>query len=447
MTAELTNRLVDAGLSPTAAISKAALFAKASNALRTSAAAAGAGLSFFIPGRIEFLGKHTDYAGGRSLICAIERGICLAASPREDPVLRIIDATRKSETAFTIAPDLRPPSGNWTNYPMTLARRLARNFPGQWRGADIAFVSDLPPAAGLSSSSVLIVGIFSALSKINELQNRSEYRDNIRSLEDLAGYLGAVENGQSFGQFAGDTGVGTFGGSQDQTAILCCRPGQLAQYSFRPVRHERSIDLPADHTFVIGVSGVVAKKTGDAREKYNQTSLRAAALIEMWQRASGRADDTLLTAATHAPDAPDRIRRLLGESSHPMFSSHELLDRFEQFLIETTEIIPHVGDALTRGDIARVGELVDRSQRAVEQLLGNQVPETIWLARSARELGAAAASAFGAGFGGSVWALVRKERAEEFRLKWAEHYRAQFPSALQRSTFFATQAGPAMVRL
>ena len=28
----------------------------------------------FIPGRIEVLGKHTDYCGGRSIVCAIDRG-------------------------------------------------------------------------------------------------------------------------------------------------------------------------------------------------------------------------------------------------------------------------------------------------------------------------------------------------------------------------------------
>ena len=28
----------------------------------------------FIPGRIEVLGKHTDYCGGSSIVCEIERG-------------------------------------------------------------------------------------------------------------------------------------------------------------------------------------------------------------------------------------------------------------------------------------------------------------------------------------------------------------------------------------
>src|SRR5262249_12648471 len=120
MTAEITNRLVDAGISHSAAIAKAALF---DEAMRGLSNIVGAGVSnplaWCMPGRIEFLGKHSDYAGGRSLICAIERGICLVASPREDSALCIVDATRKSDTVFTIGPDLRPPSGNWTNYPMT----------------------------------------------------------------------------------------------------------------------------------------------------------------------------------------------------------------------------------------------------------------------------------------------------------------------------------------
>ena len=102
---------------------------------------------------------------------------------------------------------------------------------------------------------------------------------------------------------------------------------------------------------------------------------------------------------------------------------------------------------MSSGDIARVGELVDRSQQGVEQLLGNQVPETIWLARSARELGASAASAFGAGFGGSVWALVKSDRAEEFTKLWKERYDARFTQTARRSHFFETQAGPAMLRI
>ena len=45
-----------------------------------------------MPGRIEVLGKHTDYAGGRSLTCAAERGFSVAYVPRDDDVLRLVDA-------------------------------------------------------------------------------------------------------------------------------------------------------------------------------------------------------------------------------------------------------------------------------------------------------------------------------------------------------------------
>ena len=96
-------------------------------------------------------------------------------------------------------------------------------------------------------------------------------------------------------------------------------------------------------------------------------------------------------------------------------------------MIESGEIIPEAGDALARGDLWAFGRLVDRSQHAAEQLLGNQVPETVFLAAAARRRGAAAASAFGAGFGGSVWALVEASKADDFLAAWADQYRSEFP--------------------
>jgi galactokinase len=89
--------------------------------------------------------------------------------------------------------------------------------------------------------------------------------------------------------------------------------------------------------------------------------------------------------------------------------------------------------------------LVDRSQTAAERWLGNQVPQTITLASLARELGAVAASAFGAGFGGSVWAMVSPDRAESFAIEWAEKYRSKFPESASASQFFLTRAGPPMI--
>ena len=110
----------------------------------------------FVPGRIEFLGKHTDYAGGRSLVCATEQGMSVAYAPRTDRVLRIVDLRDGDQVTFEILPDLSLTIGHWSNYPMTVARRVARNFGIDLRGADIVISSDLPPAAGMSSSSALM---------------------------------------------------------------------------------------------------------------------------------------------------------------------------------------------------------------------------------------------------------------------------------------------------
>ncbi len=420
--------------------------------MRSLPGAAAPEHGYYVPGRVEFLGKHTDYAGGRSLLCAVERGIRLAAAPRIDGLVRCADARSGERVDFEIRTDLAPRPGHWSNYPLTVARRIARNFPPTrppspspdsvdavpLRGADLAFASDLPPAAGLSSSSALIVAVFAALADVNALERRPQYRADVASPEDLAGYVGAIESGRSFGVLAGDAGVGTFGGSEDHTAILCSRPGILRQYAFCPVRHERDVPFPAGWRLVIAVSGMAAEKTGSAREQYNRASRAVAAMLAAWQAVTGRSDGSLAAALTSSRDAPERMRRMIDASLRP---------RLEQFLAESAEIIPAAAEALAHGDTAALGPLVDRSQALATRCLENQIPETIALARRARELGAAAASAFGAGFGGSVWALVRAEAAPAFRARWADAYRGEFPDAARRAEFFETGAGPGLVRV
>jgi galactokinase len=439
-------RLVAAGMSTAEAIPKDVLYERAVRALPDSSPGSGALGAYYVPGRVEVLGKHTDYAGGRSLLCAVERGFCLVARPRRDAQVLVTNARSRAQCALALDPELEPADRRWCNYPSTAVRRLARNFPLARRGADIAFISDLPAASGMSSSSALIVAIFLILADINALAATDVYRREIHSLEDLAGYLGTVENGESFGTLTGDRGVGTSGGSEDHTAILCSRAGELRQYSFCPIHHERTVALPAGFVFTLGVSGVVAIKTGTARAKYNRASLAVRKILELWRAASGRDDPTIAAAATHAPDAPDRIREVLRTSAEVDFTARQLCDRFEQFLEESNIIIPSATDALASGDLARFGSLVDSSQQGAENLLGNQVPETIALARSARELGAAAASAFGAGFGGSVWALVPATQAAEFERRWASWYQGHFP-AVERARFFTTPPGPPALTL
>src|SRR4029077_1282199 len=110
-------------------------------------------------------------------------------------------------------------------------------------------------------------------------------------------------------------------------------------------------------------------------------------------------------------EAPDRIRDVLRRRRHADFSSAALLARFDQFFEESERLVSAASQAFASADAEALSRIVDRSQKLAERLLGNQIPETVTLARSARDLGAIAASAFGGGFGGSVWALVPSRSA------------------------------------
>ncbi len=439
----IAQRLKLSGMSVVHAAQKSPLFVQSAKALLT------AGLShdtevmaFFVPGRIEVLGKHTDYAGGRSLTAAVEQGFCVVAVPRTDQVVRVIASEVGEAVEFPFEPSLTPKLGHWSNYPMTVAQRIAQNFQGGLCGADIAFASDLPQAARMSSSSALMIGIFKAIAKVNHLKSRTEYPQNIHNKLELAGYLATIENGRSFGTLTGARGVGTLGGSQDQTAILCSQPGLLGQYSYQPTLAERSVPMPPGYLFAIGSCGVVAEKTGEAMAKYNRASLLASCAAKVWRETTGRSDAHLAQAIRSSPQGVDELRKVLSESDSSEFMAADLIERFDQFFAESEEIIPAIAEALKDPQLPRFGELVDRSQSLAENLLHNQIPETCLLASAARDLGAAAASAFGAGYGGSVWAMVKKSEAEQFLKSWKTAYSQKYPEATGNAAFFLTEAGP-----
>jgi galactokinase len=292
-----------------------------------------------------------------------------------------------------------------------------------------------------------MVGVFLALGHINGLPDEPGFQNNIRSLTDLAGYLGTVENGQTFGSLKGDRGVGTFGGSEDHTAMLCSLPGRVSQYAYCPVRLERTIPLPSGYTFAVAVSGVAAEKTGAAMEDYNTASRLAAGLAGLWRDSTGRSDPHLAAILASGPEALTRLREVVGGAGILGTGSGKLARRLEHFVAENEQILPAAGDSLEQGDITEFGRIVSQSQQAAEALLGNQIPETSYLASSARECGAVAASAFGAGFGGSVWALVEKDRQAPFLKLWAETYRSRFPERAHQASFFQTGAGPPAMRI
>lgn len=395
--------------------------------------------AWWVPGRIEVLGKHTDYGGGRSLLAAVGRGLHWLAAPSSDGRIEIVDARTGATCDIALVADLPHEPGTWSNYAISVARRIARDFPGAHTGMCAVFSSSLPKAAGLSSSSALVVATFLPLAAFNRLDEHPAWPQNVPDRRGLAGYLGAIESGRAFAHFPADHGVGTHGGSEDHTAILCCRAGQLSVYRFLPVVHEGDVALPAGWTFAIAISGVHASKTGAARDHYNRLATEMARLTTIWRDATGREDESLLTAIENRAGALDRLRTIVAAAP----DAATLLPRLDQFAAESAEIVPAVVERLTAGDVDGLGPLVDRSQRMAEDTLANQVPETIALARAARECGAAAASAFGAGFGGAVWALVRRDELPHFVERWRAAYLARQPEGGANAEFFGSDPGPA----
>nr|MCU0626997.1 hypothetical protein [Gemmatimonadaceae bacterium] len=287
---EALARLREAGVPERAAHAYGALVSQAHAALDADGVPHDWRRAWIAPGRIEVLGKHVDYAGGRSLVCAIDRGIVVVARRRDDARVVVRDAVL-GEVATLALDDADDETGPpWRAYVRIVARRLVRNFGDAVRGCDVALASNLPAAAGVSSSASLIVGLGLALAHTSGLVVRQAWRDAIPDDLALAGYFAAMENGSDFGPLGGDRGLGLLNGAQDQTAILCSRTGALGVFAWLPVRHEGWVPWPADHAFVVAVSGVTAEKSGDARDRYNRVSRTITHLLDAWNRTTGRHD-------------------------------------------------------------------------------------------------------------------------------------------------------------
>lgn len=399
--------------------------------------------AWWIPGRLEVFGKHTDYAGGRTLVAALPRGFAMTAGRARGsrPEVSVADARTGDTVTVGRAADNTRLTG-WGGYVEAVVRRLSRNFPGVVLSAEIVFASDLPPAAGMSSSSALMVGLATALVRLASIESRPEWQTNVGGPVDAAGYFACIENGATFRTLEGDAGVGTHGGSEDHAAILCAEAARLTAYAFVPLRPVTTVGVPSQWRFVVASSGVIAEKTGSARRVYNALAADAATLLQLWNTHEPGAA-SLASAMAAGEWAPARLSDIL-RSSCPAGPTIDALERrLTHFLREDRRVEEALG-AFSRGDAEALADLAASSQRDAEMLLRNQVPATVALAASARELGAISACSFGAGFGGSVWALVAHDAARAFPGRWLQ---ACSRTCLPGAVAFEATPGPPLMEL
>ena len=199
------------------------------------------------PGRVNLIGEHIDYHGLPVLPIALRRSIRVRFDARADRQIRATSAAYGSRE-FTWTPGLTPVArGDWENY----LRAAAQAIAGKWgvlNGIDATIDSDLPAAAGLSSSSALIVAVTLALLRAN---HREATFDELMEI---------LPDGEQF--------VGTRGGGMDHAASLASREGCASLIEFVPLAVHH-IPIPPDWAFLVANSLHTAEKSGAVRERYN----------------------------------------------------------------------------------------------------------------------------------------------------------------------------------
>ncbi len=428
------------------------------------------------PGRINLIGEHTDYNGLPVFPFAIHRDLAAAFGPRQDGrvVLHNLDPAYPPRE-FRLEASIPPyPTGDWGNYLKAAAQGLLERFradglPAEaFRGLNAVIHGDIPPAAGLSSSSAMVVlGALMLLASAG------------RSLPgpELATLLARAEHY-----------VGTQGGGMDQAASLLSRAGTALKIDFFPLRVV-SAPLPEGAVFVAADSLVKAAKTAEALDKYNRRPIECRLAVAVLQRrlagrlgreealerlgdlaagggrgpakaapAAGDLCQEALRALHAAPYSLAEIAGILDHTPGEAARSYclrrdgslfpEPSDGFKlhqrcRHVLEEGARVEKALAALRAGNIAALGRLMDQSHESCRDLYEISCPELDELTRIARRAGAEGSRLTGAGFGGCTISLVREERLPAFlgevTRAYYRHYIRQAPDDLS-STLFACRA-------
>lgn len=338
------------------------------------------------PGRVNLIGEHTDYNDGFVLPCAIQFGTVVAASPRNDGVIRVIAADYDNEQDhFDLAAPIEPhPDAQWANYVRGVVRHLQMRAPSLG-GADLVVGGDVPQGAGLSSSASLEVGIGKALQSLYELE--------------LTGTELAL-----IGQEAENHFVGCECGVMDQLVSALGKAEHALLIDCRSLATTQ-VSLPAQSALMVINSnvrrGLVGSEYNLRRAQCEQgaaflgaTSLRDVALAQFESEAD-RMDAVVAR----------RVRHVLSENARTLAAA----------------------EALAKGDLAAMGELMAQSHASMRDDFEITVPPIDALVEIVKEVigKTGGVRLTGGGFGGCVVALMPVDAVERVRSAVLEKYPEQ----------------------
>ncbi|HKZ66279.1 MAG TPA: galactokinase family protein, partial [Chitinophagaceae bacterium] len=111
---------------------------------------------FFCPGRVNLIGEHIDYNGGKVMPCAISLGTYLAVAKNTDKKLRFQCLNFPETAELHLQSSYAKTGKEWFNYPLGAIHQLLQE-DHTISGLDMLFYGNLPIGAGLSSSASIEV--------------------------------------------------------------------------------------------------------------------------------------------------------------------------------------------------------------------------------------------------------------------------------------------------
>lgn len=356
------------------------------------------------PGRINLIGEHTDYNDGFVLPCAIDRETVVAAGLSSNGRLRTV-ATDFGDASddMLLGEPFTPAANQWANYVRGVATALAGEEGFALSGAQLAIAGNVPLGSGLSSSASLEVAVGLALTT-------------------LAGLTIEPHRMAQIAQRAENIYVGCLCGIMDQLIAASGVAGHALLIDCRTLV-SKVVALPPGVAIVIAHSGIRHAHAGgeyndrraqceEAASHYGVSALRD---LDLHSLESGRAGLNDLVYR--------RARHVVTENARTLAAA----------------------DALTAGDLRRMGELMTASHASMRDDFEITVPaiDELTTMMSAALEGEGGARMTGGGFGGCVVALAPEGKVAKIEETVRRNYRAPDGSFAEMFVCSATDgAGP-----